>query len=609
MGLAFETETRVYMKKILSILLLTAILLSLVVVATSAETVTFDNVKSNFSSVPSNYEFLTEDAGNYVRAKYIKSNIDQNMKATHSATTDERYVVIDTKWRLPAIDKSSDYFVELQLHQIKNGSAAQSWVNLFRIFIKDGTLRVQLKEKIDTYSELSTACKLNFDAWNDVRVVIDRENATRKVYVNGILATYSSSTTSTMSDFTLQKAESGFTVDANKLICLKLNKLSLANVNLQDNASETASDSTPYVDFKFVRMESSDDPSSYNISAGAPVYSLGRDDTVGDYIHVPYVSANYDKGTLASHDAVTADSGRFIVIDSEWYIPENNTYWRTQMQFKTMTSATGTDQAWSNFFEIRTCDGEVYLTDYATGTSKSTTLQGLFNIGEWNNIRVVIDRVNCSRKVIINNTLCKKSDGTSDFMLEKGIAVGANFTVKANQLVVAKIMKYNISSANKLETTESSTTPYINFRLNSFETVNYTEVVGYQVTDTNTETGTYDARLVAKFNLLYGNTLADFNSVGFKVTATYGTDGEKNFKGTTTNVYSSVAGYTNGETTVSAYTAEALGGDYLFVLPILNIPTSIGTVTITVTTFCTTSAGEILGNEQTFTIADNTALS
>lgn len=126
-----------------------------------------------------------------------------------------------------------------------------------------------------------------------------------------------------------------------------------------------------------------------------------------------------------------------------------------------------------------------------------------------------------------------------------------------------------------------------------------TSLAGYQVSDT--ADGKYNARLVATLNLPEGKTLADFTAVGFKVTATFGTE-SKNVTKTTANVYSSVAGYTKGTATVSAYTAENLGGDYLFVLPIIGIPTSAGNVTLKVTTFCTTADGNISSYEQSFTI-------
>lgn len=133
-----------------------------------------------------------------------------------------------------------------------------------------------------------------------------------------------------------------------------------------------------------------------------------------------------------------------------------------------------------------------------------------------------------------------------------------------------------------------------------------TKLAGYQVSDT--ADNKFDLRLVATLKLADDNKtvtdgkVSNYTSVGFRVVANYGaTTKSKDY--TTDMVYSAISGYTKGETTVTEYTAESLGGDYLFVLPCRNVPANAGVITMEVTTYYTAADGTVvLGATQVFTV-------
>lgn len=133
-----------------------------------------------------------------------------------------------------------------------------------------------------------------------------------------------------------------------------------------------------------------------------------------------------------------------------------------------------------------------------------------------------------------------------------------------------------------------------------------TKLAGYQVSDA--ADNKFDLRLVATLKLADDNKtvtdgkVSNYTSVGFRVVANYGTTTKA--KDYTTNmVYSAISGYTKGETTVKEYTAESLGGDYLFVLPCRNVPADAGVITMEVTTYYTAADGTVvLGATQVFTV-------
>ena len=133
-----------------------------------------------------------------------------------------------------------------------------------------------------------------------------------------------------------------------------------------------------------------------------------------------------------------------------------------------------------------------------------------------------------------------------------------------------------------------------------------TKLAGYQVSDA--ADNKFDLRLVATLKLADDNKtvtdgkVSNYTAVGFRVVANYGTTTKaKDY--TTDMVYSAISGYTKGETTVKEYTAESLGGDYLFVLPCRNVPADAGVITMEVTTYYTAADGTVvLGATQIFTV-------
>ena len=133
-----------------------------------------------------------------------------------------------------------------------------------------------------------------------------------------------------------------------------------------------------------------------------------------------------------------------------------------------------------------------------------------------------------------------------------------------------------------------------------------TKLAGYQVSDA--ADNKFNLRLVATLKLADDNKtvtdgkVSNYTAVGFRVVANYGTTTKA--KDYTTNmVYSAISGYTKGETTVKEYTAESLGGDYLFVLPCRNVPADAGDITMEVTTYYTAADGTVVfGATQVFTV-------
>ena len=133
-----------------------------------------------------------------------------------------------------------------------------------------------------------------------------------------------------------------------------------------------------------------------------------------------------------------------------------------------------------------------------------------------------------------------------------------------------------------------------------------TKLAGYQVSDA--ADNKFDLRLVATLKLADDNKtvtdgkVSNYTAVGFRVVANYGTTTKaKDY--TTDMVYSAISGYTKGETAVTEYTAESLGGDYLFVLPCRNVPADAGVITMEVTTYYTAADGTVvLGATQVFTV-------
>ena len=102
-----------------------------------------------------------------------------------------------------------------------------------------------------------------------------------------------------------------------------------------------------------------------------------------------------------------------------------------------------------------------------------------------------------------------------------------------------------------------------------------TKLVGYQTAEG--DNGTFRLRLVAVVDSL------NYSAVGFSVRA-YG-EGieEKKVNKTNTTVYASLLGNVDG--TIIQYTAQELGGAYIFALNINNIPLNVGEITFEAVTY------------------------
>ena len=119
-------------------------------------------------------------------------------------------------------------------------------------------------------------------------------------------------------------------------------------------------------------------------------------------------------------------------------------------------------------------------------------------------------------------------------------------------------------------------------------------VWGYQPTYVSEKT--FDFRLVGTLKLEEGKTLSDYDAIGFSFVANLGYDPANGENGVTkaleyscATVYTSIKG--NTEKGVQEYTAENLGGDYIFVLACTDIPYGVGDVTFEVTPRLTDKEG------------------
>ncbi|MBE6633334.1 MAG: hypothetical protein E7620_03205 [Ruminococcaceae bacterium] len=84
-----------------------------------------------------------------------------------------------------------------------------------------------------------------------------------------------------------------------------------------------------------------------------------------------------------------------------------------------------------------------------------------------------------------------------------------------------------------------------------------------------------------------------YDSVGFEVTATYTEGGSaqtKTLKKATSNVYTKITA--NSDAGIAEYTAEDLGGQYLYALSIRGIPATLGEMTLEVKTYSVTDGVE-----------------
>ena len=107
-----------------------------------------------------------------------------------------------------------------------------------------------------------------------------------------------------------------------------------------------------------------------------------------------------------------------------------------------------------------------------------------------------------------------------------------------------------------------------------------TKFVGYQLSDVNAE-GDFSTRLVA---VLANDDLDSYSKVGFKAVVSAEGNPDVEILQNCTSVYTSLIGKDSNDSVIT-YTAESLGGAYIFALNINDIPQSLGNVTVTVTTF------------------------
>ena len=114
-----------------------------------------------------------------------------------------------------------------------------------------------------------------------------------------------------------------------------------------------------------------------------------------------------------------------------------------------------------------------------------------------------------------------------------------------------------------------------------------TKLVGYQTA--KGENGTVRLRLVAVVDSLR------YSAIGFSVNAHGEQIGTKNTDKSSTTVYSSLLGETDG--TVIQYTAKELGGAYIFALNINNIPLNAGEITFEVATYHVRGGQKIVDGE------------
>ena len=136
-----------------------------------------------------------------------------------------------------------------------------------------------------------------------------------------------------------------------------------------------------------------------------------------------------------------------------------------------------------------------------------------------------------------------------------------------------------------------------------------TKLAGYQVSDTTDNK--FDLRLVATLKLPDDNKtvtdgkVSNYTAVGFRVVANYGTETKetkvRDFESEV--IYTAVSAFNKAGAEIRRYTAEELGGDYLFVLPCHNVPANAGTITMEVTTYYKTADGTVmLGATQVLTV-------
>lgn len=242
-------------------------------------------------------------------------------------------------------------------------------------------------------------------------------------------------------------------------------------------------------------------------------------------------------------------------------------------------------QAWTNTIEVSNClYTDIYLAVKDAGYVLAESMVGLLKDGNKDHPEEV-------KKT--NNHHVTPAEITGLAAAEKLTAAGmTDWTVTTTGLPLPRTIATTFGETI-LAKADAAETPV-------------TKLAGYQVSDA--ADNKFDLRLVATLKLADDNKtvtdgkVSNYTAVGFRVVANYGTT-TKSKDYTTDMVYSAISGYTKGETTVTEYTAESLGGDYLFVLPCRNVPADAGVITMEVTTYYTAADGTVvLGATQIFTV-------
>ena len=326
--------------------------------------------------------------------------------------------------------------------QFKGNTGLKNECGLFNLTVGKAGTKIKLLNGGDGMGGTTVATIAN-DMWTAVRVLIDQTTGKYYVYADNVW----------VGAGTLNATN--ITIDAGKLLLAKVKRDT-------GNKMDLYTDICNYIDYADVEMKdvtgSATVPTGMLASeayAATPnVFSFRNDAEVGDYLHVPFVKSNIDVNPKIKHDAIT--SGKFIVVDTDYYIPATDRAYTTQMQF--MEIKNGDAKKWfSDLFQIELNTGKVKR---ETGVELGTIAHD-----KWNNIKLVIDRENATYSVYINGKLTATKQAVS--LAEK------NFTVSANSLVVAKLNKTGIQWENgactdpNIPETEQEGMPYVDFKFNS----------------------------------------------------------------------------------------------------------------------------------------------
>lgn len=249
---------------------------------------------SNLAYNPVLAETVSGNENKFVRLPFVYDGTGENTIKTSGYTNRDRalylkhakissdtgkYAVITVDYRPHAeADNGSSATVEIQLGKytfdalVANGSqmkpqngqyadltedakdVAGIWLNLFTINVETGKVSMSATGT----SELTGAPGLKADEWNTLQYVMNLEDASASLYVNGMLYSTSVKSVATSSDWGAYTNVSNITIDANAIVVAKLNhKDGIGNpcYDLLAEADETYSN-VNYIDVDNVRIES-----------------------------------------------------------------------------------------------------------------------------------------------------------------------------------------------------------------------------------------------------------------------------------------------------------------------------------------------------------------